>query len=408
MKYHIITFGCQMNRSDSQRISTYLEENGYEEAPKEEADLVVINACSIRRSATNRIHGKINRINSREIKPTTILTGCVLKKDKIKFRHLFDHVLRIEDLTKWPLFEAKGKNYFKVTPKLEGISAFVPIMTGCNNFCTYCVVPYTRGKEVSRPAEDIIKEAEQAVTSGHKELWLLGQNVNSYKGEMSFADLLRKINQIKGDFWIRFVSSHPKDFSDDLIKAMTECRKVVKSLNLPVQSGDNEILQKMNRPYTREDYKGLVMKIKKAMPEIELSTDVIVGFPGEKERHFHNTVELFREIQFDMAYISCYSSRPQTAAYAMKETVSDKEKKRRERVLTEILKEITLEKNKKYIGKDVRVLALKINKNGKIQGKTAKNKTVIFEGPKKITGTFVKIKINQVSPWTLKGKILSK
>jgi len=397
-----------MNRSDSQRISTYLEENGYEEAPKEEADLVVINACSIRRSATNRIHGKINRINSREIKPTTILTGCVLKKDKIKFRHLFDHVLRIEDLTKWPLFEAKGKNYFKVTPKLEGISAFVPIMTGCNNFCTYCVVPYTRGKEVSRPAEDIIKEAEQAVTSGHKELWLLGQNVNSYKGEMSFADLLRKINQIKGDFWIRFVSSHPKDFSDDLIKAMTECRKVVKSLNLPVQSGDNEILQKMNRPYTREDYKGLVMKIKKAMPEIELSTDVIVGFPGEKERHFHNTVELFREIQFDMAYISCYSSRPQTAAYAMKETVSDKEKKRRERVLTEILKEITLEKNKKYIGKDVRVLALKINKNGKIQGKTAKNKTVIFEGPKKITGTFVKIKINQVSPWTLKGKILSK
>ncbi len=405
MKYHIITFGCQMNKSDSERIASYLEKKGYKEAEEKDANLIIINACSVRKSATDRIHGKVKKIKE---KPTTVLTGCILKRDKAKFSKLFDYILQSNDLAKWPLFGGKETDFFKIPPKRKGVSAFIPIMTGCDNFCTYCVVPYTKGREVSRPAKEIIEEAEKAVSNGYKEIWLLGQNVNSYNGEMTFPDLLRKINKIKGDFWIRFVSSHPKDFSDDLIRAMSSCKKVVKYLNLPLQSGDDEILKKMNRPYTSEDYKNLIERIRKAMPDIELSTDIIVGFPEETEENFRNTAELFREIKFDMAYISCYSPRPQTVAYKMKETVSDCEKKRREKILTEILKENNAEKTKKYKGKEVKVLVFEKNKKGELQGKTAKNKTVLFSGPSKLIGRFVKVKITQTSPWSLKGEIKQK
>ena len=320
MKYFIVTFGCQMNKADSERIAGALEKRGDKRARSvEEADLVVVNMCSVRQSAVDRVFGLVPKLKNKK----TILTGCILKKDKRNLAEYFDEIIDIKEFIK------SGPKYSEKT------RAFVPIMTGCNNFCAYCVVPYTRGRENSRPAKEIIREVKNLVRRGFKEIWLLGQNVNSY--QYNFPQLLRKINKIQGKFWIRFTSPHPKDFSDDLIKAMAECKKVAKYLNLPVQSGDDKILKKMNRSYTIAQYKNLVKKIRKKIPDINLSTDVIVGFPGETKKQFENTAKLFKEIKYDIAYIAKYSPRPGTAAAKMKDNVSLKEKKRREKVLREIL-----------------------------------------------------------------------
>jgi len=358
MKYHIITFGCQMNKADSEKIAAFLENKGYKSASKiNEADLIVVNMCSVRQSAVDRVYGllpKFQKLQTTNHKLQTILTGCILKKDKRKFSEHFNYILNIKDLPKWPeILNTKPytkpskthdreilrvDNYLKIQSKHStNFSALVPIMTGCNNFCSYCVVPFTRGKEISRPSEEIISEVKNLVKKGYKEIWLLGQNVNSYK--YNFSKLLRKINKIPGKFWIRFTSSHPKDFSDDLIKAMAECEKVAKYLNLPVQSGDDKILKKMNRPYTVKQYKNLIKKIREKIPDINLSTDVIVGFPGETKKQFENTVKLFKQIKYNIAYISKYSPRAGTAAAKLKDNVSPQEKKRREKILEKILKE---------------------------------------------------------------------
>ena len=327
MKYFIITFGCQMNKSDSERIAAVLKKKKYKPAIKiSEANLVVVNMCSVRQSAVNRVYGVLEKLKSHKLEVKTILTGCILKKDKRKFAKLFDEIIDIKDLIK--NIKPKHSNNF---------SASIPIMTGCNNFCSYCVVPYTRSKEISRPLKEITCEVEGLVKRGTKEIWLLGQNVNSYK--YGFSKLLRIINKIPGKFWIRFTSSHPKDFSDDLIKAMSECKKVAKYLNLPIQSGDDKILKRMNRPYTVKQYKDLVKKIRKKIPDINLSTDVIVGFPGETKKQFENTAKLFKEIKYDIAYINKYSPRSDTAANKLKDNVSQKEKKRREKILEKTLKQ---------------------------------------------------------------------
>jgi len=272
-----------MNKSDSERITSVLEDIGYQPASDErEANLILVNACSVRQSAIDRIWGQVQKIERLKIKNNklkTILTGCVLKEDKRKFAKKFDLILSIKDLPNWPLklnaISAAPKisnrsfqksKYLEIIPKYQSsFSAFVPIMTGCNNFCSFCAVPYTKGREISRPAEEIICEIENLIKRDYKEIWLLGQNVNSYNDsekKIKFPKLLEKINNIPGNFWIRFTSSHPKDFSDELIETMAKCWKVTPYLNLPVQSGDNEILKKMNRPYTIEHYKNLVKKIR--------------------------------------------------------------------------------------------------------------------------------------------------
>ncbi len=330
MKYHIITFGCQMNKADSEKITAVLENKGYKAASKiNEADLIVVNMCSVRQSAVDRVYGllpKFKKFKIQNSKFKILLTGCILKKDKKKFAKLFDEIIDVKDLIK--NIKSKYSN---------NSSASIPIMTGCNNFCSYCVVPYTRGKETSRPLKEITCEVEGLVKRGIKEIWLLGQNVNSYK--YGFSKLLRAVNKIPGKFCIRFTSSHPKDFSDDLIEAMAECKKVAKYLNLPVQSGDDKILRKMNRPYTVKQYKNLVKRIRKKIPDINLSTDVIVGFPGETKKQFENTVKLFKEIKYDIAYINKYSPRSGTAAAELKDNVSPQEKKRREKILEKTLKQ---------------------------------------------------------------------
>lgn len=311
-RYFIKTFGCQMNESDSERIAGALESKDYKKVENlEQADLVVVNACSVRQSAIDRIFGLKQKF--KKLKAKKILTGCVLKSDKRKFREFFDEIKSIKEFCKAPTD-----------------SSLIPIMTGCDNYCTYCVVPYTRGREKSIKPEQIIKQAKNK-----KEIILLGQNVNSYK--YGFADLLKKLNNIPGDFVIKFLTNHPKDMNDELIDTIANCKKVVKEIHLPVQSGDDEILKKMNRGYTVKQYKDLVKKIRKKIPSVEISTDVIVGFPWETKKQFQNTVKLFKEIKFDKAYINKYSPRAGTAAYGLKDNVSWEEKKRRWRILNEIV-----------------------------------------------------------------------
>ncbi len=323
-----------MNKSDSERIASVLEKSGYKTTQKaESADLIVVNMCSVRQSAVDRIYGlnkKFTQLKASNPKLKTILTGCFLKQDKPKFRKIFDQILKYDDLLKYKP-ERQNKS-----------SAFVPISNGCNNFCTYCVVPYTRGRLICRRYKVILKEAKNLIKNGSREIWLLGQNVNDYQSptnrKINFAKLLKMVNDIPGNFQIRFMSPNPKNFSDELIETMAKSEKVAKYLHLPVQSGDNVILKKMNRPYTVQQYKNLVKKIRKAIPNINLSTDVIVGFPGETKKQFENTVKLFKEIKFNIAYISKYSPRPGTAAFKLKDNIPIKEKKRREKILMNLIK----------------------------------------------------------------------
>ena len=355
MKYHIITFGCQMNKADSERIATILESKGYRSASKEnEADLIVVNMCSVRQSAVDRVYGlipKFKKIREKNPGVKTILTGCILKKDKKKFQKGFDLILNTKDLPLWhlyPVFHGRGKqdinykDYLAIKPIYQSsLLAFVPISNGCNNFCSYCVVPFTRGPLICRDHKEILKETKTALIKGLKEIWLLGQNVNDYhsptNSSINFAKLLKMVNNIPGNFKIFFVSPNPKNFSEEMIKILSSCKKFGKLLNLPVQSGDNQILKKMNRPYTIKQYKNLVRKIRKKIPNLNLSTDVIVGFPGETKKQFENTMKLFKEIKFNYAYIAKYSPRPGTVAFQMKDNISWEEKKRREKTLRELI-----------------------------------------------------------------------
>lgn len=324
MKYWIITYGCQMNKSDSERIASILKKQGYLPALKEaEADLILINVCSVRQSAVNRVYAKVNKYFK---KKKIILTGCVLKEDKNKLKNKVSEFWHPD-------------YYFECLPIHQSkFQAFLPIMTGCNNFCAYCVVPYTRGREKSRPAKEIIREIKSLVKKDYKEVILLGQNVNSYKDKnVNFPKLLKKINNIKGNFKINFITSHPKDMSDELIETMAKCQKLIKEIHLPVQSGDNEILKKMNRHYTTAQYKNLIKKIREKIPGIKISTDIIVGFPGETKKQFQNTVKLAKEIKFEKAYVSKYSPRPGTLAFKLKDNVSPQEKKTRWQILEKLI-----------------------------------------------------------------------
>jgi len=424
-KYHLFVLGCQMNRSDAERLAYVLERLGYQRTENEnEANLIIVVACSVRQSAIDRILGKAGNWQKLKEKRKLVLglTGCVLPKDKPKLEKYFDFYFEIKDLKTLPSFLGekpifnleKIDNYFQITPNYNSnFQAYVPISTGCDNFCSYCAVPYTRGREISRPAEEILCEVQQLVNRGYKEITLLGQNVNSYKGQIKengktipidFPDLLRKINEIEGNFWIRFLTSHPKDMSEKLIKTIAECPKVCEYIHLPVQSGDNEILKKMNRSYTVEHYKKLIERIRQEIKNVAISTDIIVGFPTESTEQFENTKKLMEEVQFDMAYIAQYSPRPGTAAAHLKDDVSKAEKKRREKELTEVLEKTALFNNQKYLGKEVEVL-VEISKKGFLYGRTRTFKPVKFKGEKNLLGQFVKVKILKCSAFSLEGEL---
>jgi len=334
MRYFIFTYGCQANYADSERIARRLKNLGHIRTNRiEKAGLVVINACSVRQSAMNRVYSKINQFSAQDRSASgekrIILAGCVLPADKKKLQNKVSEIWHPDE-------------YFKNKPlRTKNSGAYVPIMTGCNNFCTYCAVPYTRGREKSRSAKEIIAEIKKLIKNDFKEIWLLGQNVNSYRAreeKLSFPLLLKIINNLPGDFRIKFLTSHPKDMSDELIKTIAECKKVSKEIHLPLQSGDNAILKKMNRKYTIGHYKNLVKKIRQEISNAKISTDIIVGFPGETKKQFENTAKAMRKIKFYKAYIAKYSPRSGTAAFKLKDNVTLEEKRRRWKILNEIIK----------------------------------------------------------------------
>jgi len=429
--YHIITIGCQMNVSDSSRLSSFLEKNKYrKEDDVLRAGLIIINTCGIRQSAEDRAYGLVNTIRKKNKTAKIVITGCLshrldVQKRLNKMVDLFMPISAMTDIlkllsgrvlkSKLSLDEVRklqGEKYLTIIPNYPNkFSAFVPIGNGCNNFCSYCVVPYARGREIYRPAKDVVLEVKRLVKSGYKEVTLIAQNVNSYKsGSYDFAKLLEEVANIKGDFWLRFSSSHPKDVSDRLIKVISKYDKICSHFHLAIQSGDDNILKAMNRKYTANHFLKIVEKLRKARPGISITTDVIVGFPGEKKKNFNNTVKLFKIAKFDLAYVSRYSPRPQTAAYFLKDDVSLADKKIREKELESILLTSALENNRVYQGMTVRVLIEGINKKGDYIGRTSSYKSVVIlskdKATKNLIGSFVAVKVSRVRKFGLEGVLL--
>jgi len=431
--------------ADSDKITAIFNKANYQNAKDEDELLsdknpfLIFNTCSVRQKAEDRVFGlnkKLLELKDKNPNLKVVLTGCMMhyseKELKNRLPH-FDYFIDMKKIKKLSRLLPEAI-WLKDAQAKTNASALIPISNGCNNFCTYCVVPLARGREISRTVLEILKDVRKAVADGAKEIWLLGQTVNSYKGSMTeteldlasrlylnnandptanpmsakssyasvnFANLLRLINAINGDFWIRFASPHPKDFSDELIKAMTECEKFARYINLPIQSGNNAILKKMGRPYTVGHYKKLVKKIRKAMPEISLSTDIIVGFPGETRKQFEDTKKIFEEIRFSMAFISEYSPRPKTAAAKyFKDDVSHEEKERRKDELNEILKKTALENNQKLVGKTIKIL------NERTEGNKLIKITNVRHPMSNIKNEFALVKILKAKTWSLEGKLL--
>jgi tRNA-2-methylthio-N6-dimethylallyladenosine synthase len=370
MTYFIFTLGCQMNISDSQRIATKLNELGYKPAPTvEEANLVVVNSCSVRQKGIDRIWGAIKKYKANNQK--ILITGCVLESDRKKYAARNVPFLHIDDLPRFSpvILEPSGdsttgihildsesgyqpvqndtiKHYLDIVPEMSGSIAYIPIMTGCDNFCSYCAVPYTRGREVSRSIDDILVEAKSALDKGFKEIWLLGQNVNSFgkikNSELKiqnngFIELLNMIDNLDGDFVFNFISSNPQDMGDDLVDCFSGLKKWNKELHLAMQSGDNEILRRMNRKETNEEFLALVDKLKLKIDGLKLSTDIIVGFPGETEEQFNHTLNACQKIGFEKAYVNQYSPRVGTVSAKMDDNVPREEKMRRWKLLDTLM-----------------------------------------------------------------------
>lgn len=415
-----------MNYSDSERIAGFLESQKINPAKDiKSADLVVFNTCGVRQMAEDRVYGQIHnlRVKSQKSKVKIVLTGCLAHRKDVqrRLKNKVDLFADIKDFQKEinKIINIKNRDtnneldYFSIKPKYNSKhTALVPIMTGCNNFCSYCVVPYARGREISRPASEILKEIKGLLKAGYKEIILLGQNVNSYKDEkINFSKLLKKVNDIPGNFWISFISNHPKDFSDVLIETATKLKKVCEYIHLPIQAGDDKILEKMNRKYTAKEYLQEVEKIKKAFtknkPEklFAITSDIIVGFPGETKKQFLESAKIMKRARYDMVYFGQFSPRPETKAFQMKDNISKEEKSRREQFLNEILKKTSLENNKKYLNKTLEILVDK-EKKGYYFGRTRTMKNVkIISNKKNLVGKIVKAKITKVNIWNLEAEI---
>lgn len=432
-----VTYGCQMNEHDSEKLSAMLSEMGYLETDKyEESDLIIFNTCCVRENAELKVFGNLGHIKKiKERKPDLILAvcGCMMQQphivEAIKKQYKYvDLVFGTHNLHNFPellnTFMDKHKQVVEVWQSegdvIEGlpanrkfdVKAFVNIMYGCNNFCAYCIVPYTRGRERSRKPSDIIEEVQMLADHGVKEVTLLGQNVNSYGKTFDeaydFADLLSDINKIEGIERIRFMTSHPKDITDKLLETMAVSDKVCKSLHLPVQAGNNRVLKVMNRHYTREDYLKIVEKARALMPDITLSTDLIVGFPGETLEEFEDTLDLIKRVRYDSAFTFIYSKRTGTPAATMIDTTDDGEKHRRFSILLELVNGIVKEKIKTYDGKTLSVLVENTSKNSddELMGRTEGGVTVNFKGDQSLIGTMVKIKVTKPRNFSVYGELV--
>ncbi len=458
--YFIKTFGCQMNYSDSERISRILENVSLKRVNNiDKADLIIYNSCSVRQSAEDRILGlKKNiqklksKVNKRYLKyklPIAILTGCMCKRSwdnnqKREEKYLnnlkrktpwVDKFIQIDDIYKIPeILGLKNKtvatnDYLTIQPNYQSkFSAYVPISTGCDEFCTYCIVPYTRGKLINRPSKEIIKDVRELIKKGYKDIMLLGQNVDAYqapnKFNYKFLDLLKEIDNLKGDFWLSFLSSHPNYFSQKLadyfIKSTSKANESIRNnkpltqgghirsyLHLALQSGSNKMLKLMNRKYNIDKFISLCQKLKENIPNLNLSTDIIVGFPNETKADFQKTINVFKKLEFDMAYINKYSPRKGTVAFKTTDNVPLSIKKKRDKLLTKILSKTALKNNQKYLDKEIRVLITKTNK------KIAFGKSFNFKDVKinlnNINfieiGDFYNVEIKEVNSWSLQGHL---
>nr|WP_050497286.1 tRNA (N6-isopentenyl adenosine(37)-C2)-methylthiotransferase MiaB [Clostridium botulinum] len=424
-----------MNEEDSEKLSGMLKKEGYiRTEERENADVIIFNTCCVRENAELKVYGNLGILKGLKSKnPNLIIavTGCMMQQkgmaETIKKKFPFvDIIIGTHNLHNFPnyLNEVKKKDtsVLKIQEKENSIienmpidrknsmKAFVTIMYGCNNFCTYCIVPYVRGRERSRTPENIEAEIKKLISEDYKEITLLGQNVNSYGKDLepnvTFAELLKRVNNIEGLERVRFMTSHPKDLTDDVIEAIAKCDKLCEQIHLPVQSGSSEILKKMNRHYDREKYLDVVSKIKKLIPNVALSTDIIVGFPGETEKDFEKTLSLVKEVEYDSAFTFLYSIRKGTPAAKFEDQVPEDVKHKRFNRLVEVLNEISAKKNKAYEGKIEEVLVEGTSKNdeNKLMGRTRTGKLVNFIGDKDSIGELVNVKIIKANSFSLTGE----
>lgn len=442
MKYFLITLGCQMNMSDSERVAAVLEQMGYERAAQEEeASLVGILACSVRQKPIDKVYNKIAHWNREKNKRNliTFLSGCVLPADKEKLLKQFDLIFAMSELSSLPsMIKAYGISsavsarveepklprnehifdLWQIKPKYESTyEAFVPIQNGCDKFCTYCAVPYTRGREVSRPSAEILQEVKGLVDKGYKSITLLGQNVNSYgldkRGEeLSFADLLRQVGEYGResgqDFWLYFTSPHPHDMTKEVIEVIAQYPVLAKQINLPLQSGDEGVLQKMNRKHSMEKYRQIVRHIRELLPSATLFTDIIVGFTGESEEAFENTVLAFREFKFNMAFIAMYSPRPGAVSYKWDDEIDIETKKKRFHELTEEMKIHTAAYNQQLVGKRLRVLIAGIDQRSGLSTGLTEGKITLRLDAKypELEGQIVEVEVTEASTFSLSGRLM--
>jgi len=436
MKYKILTWGSQMNIHDSETIAGILQKMGYCPADTlKESDIIILNTCCVRENAERKVYGRIAQLKQFKLRnPNLILavSGCMVKQPHvveyisekmpyvdilfgIKNVHKLPELIENSRQANLPVVEVMESSEIEENLPIErtdNFKAWVTITYGCNNFCSYCIVPYVRGREKSRRPEDIIKEVEGLAKEGFIEINLLGQNVNSYgkdlKNPTTFHELLRKVNDVDNISRIRFLTSHPKDLSDELILAMRECEKVCEHIHLPVQAGSNRILSRMNRKYTREHYISLIEKLRDAIPDIAITTDIIVGFPGETEEDFLDTLNLVKEVEFDSAFTFMYSERKGTPAAKMPNQIDDDIKKDRLNRLMQVQDAITANKNMNLKGTIQEVLVEGISKGNikRLSGRSRTNKLVNFEGNEDLIGKVVNVKITEPHTWSLLGKII--
>lgn len=436
VKYKILTWGCQMNIHDSELISGILQKMGYCPAyALKEADVIILNTCCVRENAERKVYGRIAQLKQfKQRNPDLVLavSGCMVQQPHvveyiseklpyvdiifgIKNVHKLPELIESSRHVNMPVIEVAGNSDIDENLPIErgdDKKAWVTITYGCNNYCSYCIVPYVRGREKSRSPEDIIREVEGLAKEGFLEINLLGQNVNSYgkdlEAPVTFPELLRKVNSIDGIERIRFITSHPKDLSDELILAMKECKKVCEHIHLPVQAGSNRILSKMNRKYTSEHYIDLIKKLRDAIPNIAITTDIIVGFPGETEEDFLDTLGLVKEVEFDSAFTFMYSKRRGTPAAEMTDQIDDDIKKDRLDRLMQVQDVITGNKNMNLKGTIQEILVEGVSKGNinRLSGRSRTNKLVNFDGSKELIGKLVNVKITEPHTWSLLGKIV--
>lgn len=437
-KYAFVeTYGCAQNVNDSERILGMLEVMGYKKTlDKTKADVILYNTCAVRENAELKVFGNIGALKAlKRAKPDIVIgvCGCMMQQEYIaekikkRYKHV-DIVFGTHSLYRFPeilynvlkenkrIIEFKNCDGFIAEDlpikRNSDISAGISVMYGCNNFCTYCIVPYVRGRERSREIEEIIKEATDLARSGIKEVTLLGQNVNSYGKDLEnyydFADLIEEVSKVEGIERIRFMTSHPKDLSDKLIETIANNKKVCKQLHLPIQCGSNKILKKMNRKYTKEEYLEKIMKVKEKVPNITLTTDIIVGFPGEDNEDFEHTLDVLKKVRYDSVFSFIYSKRPGTPAAVMDDVLTPSEKKANFDRMLEIQNVISAEINQTYDGKEYEILVEGESKTNKefLTGRTDGGKIVNFKGENELIGKIVKVKIIKAHTWSLSGELV--